>query len=132
MDRGATITFATILALTITLIGCQRLSRNEQLVMDQALDLVQREDRSREKTTIEVASLNRDLDSICGYATIGNRKHVPFSIKYSKPLPKGGFAIVDIVMKEPRFKGDILQPEAAQSARILKACRDSGHNLPSP
>jgi hypothetical protein len=133
MDRKATITFAMGLALVATMsTACHRLSKNEQYVMDQALDLVQREDRSREPTTIEVASLNKDLDSICGYATIGERKHLPFSIKYSNALPKGGFATVDLVMNKPRFKGEVLQSEAAQSARILNSCKESGHHLPPP
>lgn len=133
MDRKVVIASAMALALVATMsTGCHRLSKSEQYVMDQALDLVQREDRSREKTTIEVASLNKDLDSICGYATIGNRKHLPFSIKYSNALPRGGFAVVDLVMNKPRFKGEALQSEAAQSARILNTCRESGHNLPLP
>lgn len=116
--------------LTPVLTGCEKHTKLEQYILDQAKDLVQRHDRSGQKIHIEIASLYKDQKSICGYATIGDRKHVPYIIKFSTALPKGGFATVDLVMTVPPYKGAPPESQAHQASRILAACRAIGHKLP--
>lgn len=131
MARIAACAAMTAIALLAPMVSsCQKHTKTEQYVLDQAKDLVQRHDRSRQRTTIEVASLYKDQRSICGYASIGGRKHVPYIIRYSQPLPAGGFATVDLVMTEPPYKGAPVESQAAQSTRILASCRAIGHKLP--
>lgn len=122
---------STLVLLSVALISCEKHTKTEQYILDQATDLVQRHDRSGEKTFIEAASLYKDRKSICGYATIGARKHVPYIIKYSKALPDGGFATVDLVMTKPPYKGAPVESQDQQSSRILSSCREIGHVLPS-
>ena len=121
-----------LLSLALALAACERRTKAEQFVMDQALDLVQREERSRLPTQIEIASLNKSHDSICGYATIGDRKHVPYIIRYSKPLPRGGFATVSVVLTVPPYKGAPYESQADQATRIQAECKTLGHRLPPP
>ncbi len=120
----------TLILVTPMVSGCQRHSKLEQYVLDKAQDLVQREDRSRERTAIEVASLYKDRKSICGYVTIGDRKHIPYIIRFSKAFPDAKFATVDLVRTVPAYKGAPLESQAAQSARILASCREIGHKIP--
>lgn len=131
MTRAVT-AVALYLAL-LSLAACERHTKLERYVLDQSLDLVQREDRSRLPTKIEVASLSKDKQSICGYATIGDRKHVPYIIRYSKPLPEAGlFATVSVVLTVPPYKGAPYESQADQAARILAECAERGHHLPQP
>ncbi len=130
MTRAVIIVLA--LSLMAPLAGCERHTKAEQFILDQSLDLVQREERSRLPTKIEVASLSKDKQSICGYATIGDRKHVPYIIRYSNALPKGGFATVSVVLTVPPFKGAPYESQADQALRIQAECRAIGHQLPSP
>lgn len=128
-----TVIFVVVLSLMPPLAGCERQTQAERFVVDQALDLVQREERSRLPTKIEVASLSKDKQSICGYATIGDRKHVPYIIRYSKPLPEAGlFATVSVVLTVPPYKGAPYESQADQAARILAECAKRGHHLPQP
>lgn len=91
---------------------------------------MQREDRSRLPTKIEAASLHEDRKSICGYATIGERRHVPFIIRYSGTIDHGLLSTVSVVLTVPPYKGAPYESEAHQSARILTECRARGHHLP--
>ncbi len=128
-----TVISVVVLSLMLPLAGCERHTKAERFVLDQALDLVQREERSRLPTKIEVASLSKDKQSICGYATVGDRKHVPYIIRYSKPLPEAGlFATVSVVLTVPPYKGAPYESQAHQAARILAECAERGHHLPPP
>lgn len=118
------------IVLVPLLSGCEKHTKLEKYVLAQAKNMVQRHDSSREKTHIEIASLYKDRKSICGYATIGDRKHIPYIIKYSSALPNGVFATVDLVMTKPPYKGAPPESQADQAARILAACRAIGHKLP--
>ena len=130
MTRTA-IAVALSLAL-LPLAACERHTKQERYILDQSLDLVQRQDRSRLPTKIEAASLHKDRKSICGYATIGERRHVPFIIRYSNALPKGGFATVSVVLSVPPYKGAPYESQTNQAARILAECKERGHRLPPP
>lgn len=122
-----------VLSLMTPLAGCERHTKAEQFILDQSLDLVQREERSRQPTRIEMAALSKDKRFICGYATIGERRHVPYIIRYSKPLPEAGlFSTVSVVLTVPPYKGAPYESQADQSARIQAECRTLGHHLPSP
>ncbi|PIB96576.1 hypothetical protein CSW60_18900 [Caulobacter sp. X] len=128
--------FAAALGSALAIVGlsgCSRESQQDSYVRAQALDLVQREDRSRKPTRIEDAILSADRKAICGHAKIGSRKHVPFIINYAKPLPEAGlFATVDLVLLVPRYRGAPLESETAQASRITSKCRDAGIALKVP
>lgn len=121
-----------LIVVALALPGCHVRTKQEQYVLDQAEDLVQRADRSRQKTTIEVASLDKEKVSICGYVTIGDRRHLPYIIRFSNPIPHQRLATVDVVLDRPKFKGAPFESKAAQSARILAECTAIGHKLPPP
>lgn len=124
---------ASVLAMVaLSQSGCHIRSQQEQYVLDQAEDLVQRFDRSRLRTKIEVASLDKEKVSICGYVTIGKRRHLPYIIRFSNPIPNQRFAVVDVVLDKPKYKGAPYESEAAQAARILADCAALGHKLPPP
>jgi len=52
-------------------------------------------------------------------------------IKYSGAFPDAKFAVVDLVLTVPRYKGAPYESQVSQSSRILSACRQSGHQLPT-
>ena len=128
--------FAAILGSALTIVGisgCSKEQRQDAFVREQALDLVQREDRSRKPTRIENAILSPDRKALCGHAQIGSRRHVPFIINYSRPLPEAGlFATVDLALLVPRYRGAPLESEAAQAARITAKCQAAGITLKMP
>jgi len=119
-----------IVAAAPLLISCKQNTVAENAMLSHAEDLIKREDRSRLPTKVEGASISKDHRSICGYVTIGDRSHIPYIIRHSKPYPKSVFATVDLVMLKPKYKGAPYESATTQAARILTECREQGHNLP--
>jgi hypothetical protein len=126
--RGASFPKNTRLAIAFCLMlpACDNSPPAERRLLLTTESLLRSHDPGDDPVRVEYASQAPDKSSVCGFATIGDRNHIPYIVQI---LPGGAMATVDLVMKTP-FKGQPAESEGSQAARILLQCKQLGHNLP--
>ncbi|MDB5580645.1 MAG: hypothetical protein JWR80_5821 [Bradyrhizobium sp.] len=128
MVRGISVMTNAWLAIAFCMVlsACDNSPPGERLLFATTESYIRSHDPGDRPVSVEYASQAPDKSSVCGFVTVGSRKHLPYVIQ---KLPGGAMVTVDMVLDRPLFVGQSVEPEATQAARIKALCKQLGHNL---